>query len=70
MEPNDSSKKIVKHLLSVGQPATETSPSNLTSMTSKTSNSSVMYLYRCYMCRLHVGDNLADALDIPQINIK
>jgi hypothetical protein len=68
MEPNDSSKKIVKHLLSVGQPATETSPSNVTSMRSKTSNSSVMYLYRCYMCRLHVGDNLADALDIPQIN--
>ena len=79
MHPNELSSLISKHLLRLGNKnaqsgssssdQTTQSKSQSTTSTSQDDDQSIVsfaYLYRSYMCRRSIGDDLADALRLPR----
>jgi len=71
MHPNESSKRAARHLLSIGRVGgndTLSSDHHDQHIKKKVnqSNNTIAVLYRSIMCRRFIGDELADALDIPR----
>jgi len=54
MHPNEYSGEVARHLLTMGQTQTE--------------SFTLAYLYRSFMCRRFIGNELADALKLPTPN--
>ena len=64
MQPNEASVKIAKHLLGVNRQRSTSGKGKISP--ADAGDESFAYIYKCFMCRRHIGDPLADALELPK----